>query len=80
MIEQITDMQFRRICRFLKENRELMSHLLNVKVNLSSLDLMRNDCSSHFIRMMDDMDIHHDWIQFEITETVATEYNAGLEW
>ena len=78
MIEQITDMQFRRICRFLKENRELMSRLLNVKVNLSSLDLMRNDCSSHFIRMMDDMDIHHDWIQFEITETVATEYNAGL--
>lgn len=40
MIEQITDMQFRRICRFLKENRELMSRLLNVKVNLSSLDLM----------------------------------------
>ena len=39
---------------------------------------MRSDCSSHFIRMMDDMDIHHDWIQFEITETVATEYNAGL--
>ena len=54
MIEQITDMQFRRICRFLKENRELMSRLLNVKVNLSSLDLMRNDCSSHFIRMMDE--------------------------
>ena len=42
------------------------------------MDLMRSDCSSHFIRMMDDMDIHHDWIQFEITETVATEYNAGL--
>ena len=41
MIEQITDMQFRRICRFLKENRELMSRLLNVKVNLSSLDLMQ---------------------------------------
>ena len=31
-----------------------------------------------FIHMMDDMDIQHDWIQFEITETVATEYNAGL--
>ena len=78
MIEQITDMQFRRICRFLKENRELMSHLLNVKVNLSSLDLMRNDCSSHFIRMMDEYEILHDWIQFEITETVATEYSASL--
>ena len=78
MIEQITDMQFRRICRFLKENRELMSRLLNVKVNLSSLDLMRNDCSSHFIQIMDAHKIPHNWIQFEITETVATEYNAGL--
>ena len=55
-----------------------MRHLLNVKVNLSSLDLMRNDCSRHFIRIMDAYKIPHNWIQFEITETVATEYNAGL--
>ena len=55
-----------------------MSRLLNVKVNLSSLDLMRNDCSSHFIRMMDEYEIRHEWIQFEITETVATEYSASL--
>ena len=78
MIEQITDLQFSRICRFLGENRYLMRHLLNVKVNLSSLDLMRNDCSRHFIRIMDAYKIPHNWIQFEITETVATECNAGL--
>ena len=77
MIEQITDLQFKRVCMFINEHRDLMKKLFNIKVNLSSLDLMRSDCSSHFIRMMDDMDIHHDWIQFEITETVATEYNAG---
>ena len=78
MIEQITDLQFKRICMFINEHRGLMKKLFNIKVNLSSLDLMRSDCSSHFIRMMDDMDIQHDWIQFEVTETVATEYNAGL--
>ena len=78
MIEQITDLQFKRICMFINEHRDLMKKLFNIKVNLSSLDLMRSDCSSYFIRMMDDMDIQHDWIQFEITETVATEYNAGL--
>ena len=55
-----------------------MKHLLNVKVNLSSLDLMRNDCSRHFIRIIDAYKIPHNWIQFEITETVATECNAGL--
>ena len=78
MIEQITDLQFKRVCMFINEHRDLMKKLFNIKVNLSSLDLMRSDCSSHFIRMMDDMEIQHDWIQFEITETVATEYNAGL--
>ena len=78
MIEQITDLQVSRVCRFLGENRYLMRHLLNVKVNLSSLDLMRNDCSRHFIRIMDAYKIPHNWIQFEITETVATECNAGL--
>lgn len=78
IIEQITDLQFYRICRFLNENRKLMDQLLNVKVNLSSLDLMRNDCSSHFIHMMDVYDIPYNWIQFEITETVATEYNESL--
>lgn len=78
MIEQITDLQFKRVCMFINEHRDLMKKLFNIKVNLSSMDLMRSDCGSHFIRMMDDMDIHHDWIQFEITETVATEYNAGL--
>lgn len=78
MIEQITDLQFHRVCRFLNENGRLMKQLLNVKVNLSSLDLMRNDCSGHFIRIMDKYSIPHEWIQFEITETVATEYNASL--
>ena len=78
LIEQVTDLQFCRVCRFLKEHGKLMEQLLNVKVNLSSLDLMRTDCSSHFIRIMDKYEIPHEWIQFEITETVATEYNASL--
>lgn len=32
-----------------------------------------------FIRIMDEFGIPHDWIQFEITETVATEYNGSLK-
>ena len=49
MIEQITDLQFKRICMFINEHRGLMKKLFNIKVNLSSLDLMRSDCSSHFM-------------------------------
>ena len=48
MIEQITDLQFKRICMFINEHRGLMKKLFNIKVNLSSLDLMRSDCSSQF--------------------------------
>ncbi len=27
---------------------------------------------------MDEFGLPHEWVQFEITETVATEYNTGL--
>ena len=56
----------------------MMKQIRNVKINLSPLDLMRKDCSGHFIRIMDEFGLPHEWVQFEITETVATEYNTGL--
>ena len=43
MIEQITDLQFKRVCMFINEHRDLMKKLFNIKVNLSSLDLIRSD-------------------------------------
>lgn len=78
LIDRISDLQFYRICRFLKEHSDLMKQIRNVKINLSPLDLMRKDCSGHFIRIMDEFGLPHEWVQFEITETVATEYNTGL--
>lgn len=78
LIEQITDLQFRRVCKFINKYRDTLAGIRNIKVNLSSLDLMRSDCSSHFIRVIDEYGISHDKIQFEITETVATEYNADI--
>lgn len=78
LIDRISDLQFYRICRFLKEHSDLMKQIRNVKINLSPLDLMRKDCSGHFIQIMDEFGLPHEWVQFEITETVATEYNTGL--
>ena len=77
-IEKITDLQFHKVCKFIKDNPELMTHLKTVKMNLSPIDLMRNDCSEHFISIIDEYQIPHSFIQFEITETVATEYNTSL--
>ena len=55
-----------------------MSRLLNVKVNLSSLDLMRNDCSSHFIRMMDEYEISADGAQWLSYNEAKTDSGAAL--
>ena len=78
IIEQITDLQFHRICKFVKENEEIMQHISNVKLNLSPIDLLRPDCSEHFIGIIDEYELSHSYFQFEITETVATEYNSAL--
>lgn len=78
IIDQITDLQFHRVCRFIKEHEEIMQQLLNVKLNLSPIDLLRSDCSEHFIGIIDSYHLPHSYFQFEITETVATEYNSAL--
>lgn len=78
LIDQITDLQFHRVCRFIKEHEEIMQKLLNVKLNLSPIDLLRSDCSEHFIGIIDSYGLPHSYFQFEITETVATEYSSAL--
>ena len=47
-------------------------------MNLSPLDLMRNGCGAHLIQILDEFEIPYSCVQFEITETAATEYTAGL--
>lgn len=41
LIDQITELQLRRVCRFMKENEIALVGVKNVKVNLSPLDLMQ---------------------------------------
>lgn len=78
LVDRITNLQFRRICRFIQEHPLLTDRLCNVKMNLSPLDLIQTNSSSRLIRLMDEYGIKHSFIQFEITETVATEYNSAL--
>ena len=77
-ITKITDLQFHRVCKFIKENEVLMQHIKTVKMNLSPIDLMQKDCCEHFVDIIDSYNLSHSYFQFEITETVATEYNASL--
>lgn len=78
LVDRITNLQFRRICRFIQKHPLLTDRLYNIKMNLSPLDLIQTNSSSRLIRLMDEYGVKHSFIQFEITETVATEYNSAL--
>lgn len=78
LVDRITNLQFRRICCFIQEHPLLTDRLCNIKMNLSPLDLIQPNSSSRLIRLMDEYGVKHSFIQFEITETVATEYNSAL--
>lgn len=78
LITQITELQLRRICKFLKSNPLLREQIRNVKINLSPMDLMQNDSGIRLIRILDEFELPYRLFQFEITETVATEYTTSL--
>ena len=78
LITQITELQLRRVCRFLRENPALRASIANVKINLSPLDLIHSESGSHLVRILGECGLPCSCFQFEITETVATEYSASL--
>ena len=77
-IAQIGYLQFRKICRFIKENESMMGRIHNVKVNLSPLELLKTGHISSLIETIKQYELPFSYFQFEITETVATEYREEL--
>lgn len=77
-IDQIGFLQFERVCRFIHEHREVMDTISNVKFNLSPAELMASGHCEQLIATIHKYSLPCDWFQFEITETVATEYSSSL--
>lgn len=77
-IAQIGYLQFRRVCRFLAEHRELMLRIQNVKFNLSPAELMTKGHCERLLDTIRGFALPYSYFQFEITETVATEYSDSL--
>ena len=78
---QIADiglLQFRKICRFVKEHKEMMKDIKNIKVNMSPAELLKTDYSKQIVEMVKEFDLCGSYFQFEITETVATDYSEKL--
>ena len=77
-IAQIDNLQFRRICRFLKEHPDVLQKLDYINVNLSPAELLREECGKRLMDTMREFGLPFSAVQFEITETVATEYSDKL--
>lgn len=77
-IAQLGYLQFARICRFLKQYPEVMEQFHNIKINLSPAELMTKGHCERLIALIREYGFPCSWFQFEITETVATEYSSSL--
>ena len=78
LIAQIGLLQFRRVCRFIKENEYMMKQIKNVKFNLSPSELLKPGHSQLLIDIVKEYELSPKYFQFEITETVATEYSESF--
>lgn len=77
-ILKISLLQFRRICRFLKENPQIMRQIQNIKFNLSPAEILESGHIQALLDIITEYELPFSFFQFEITETVATEYSARL--
>lgn len=77
-IAEIGYLQFRKICRFIKENEEIFHSIRNVKVNLSPAELLKPGYRQKIIETVKEFGLCGSHFQFEITESVATDYSENL--
>ncbi len=79
MIYQITPLQLKKICRFLKQNPCLNQQIKTVKFNLMPNELLKPDYFDQLISIIRAEGIPTSCFQFEITETSATRYTRETE-
>lgn len=78
LISDVGNLQLRRVCRFIKEHEYLMEKIWNVKFNLSPSELMKTGYSHVLIGIIQEYGLNPEYFQFEITESVATEYSESF--
>lgn len=78
LISAVGNLQLRRVCRFIKEHEYIMQNIRNVKFNLSPSELMKPGYSHVLIGIIQEYGLNPEYFQFEITETVATEYSESF--
>ena len=77
-IAQIGYLQFRRVCRFVKENIWILDQIQDIKFNLSPSELLKEGQTQKLIETIYEFGLDPSIFQFEITETVATDYSENM--
>lgn len=75
LISQIGYLQFKKLCAFVREHRDIMDQIQNIKFNLSPAELMTTGYAKRLIALILENDLNPAWFQVEITESMATEYS-----
>ena len=78
-IFELMKYQLHKVCRFLKENEEVLAGINNVKVNISPRELTRKGYCENLIAIIRSNGLSPERFQFEITETCAVNYSKELE-
>lgn len=77
-ISNIGMLQFRRVCRFVKEFGDRLYGIRNIKVNLSPAEFLAPGHGAMLRAVIDEFGLEPSFFQFEITETAATQYSDGF--
>ena len=75
---QIGLLQMHRICAFIRENKEKLHGIRNIKVNLSPSELLNVQYCHQMIRVIRESGVDPSFIHIEVTESLATEYEEAL--
>lgn len=69
---------FEQVCRLIKENDLQKTSLEYIEVNLSVIQCMQQDLSDKLLEVMKKYDVEPSFINFEITETAASNSESTL--
>ena len=78
-MRRITPLQLERVCRFTQENGQIFEGICNIKFNLTPDELLDAEYCRSRLDIIRAHDLPFARFQFEITETVATQYACALE-
>lgn len=78
-IMEITKLQLKRVCWFIRENEDVMEKLDDIKINISAVELGDADHCDELISIIKSCGVDTGRLRFEITETAVIHNKAEVE-